>query len=99
MISTVLTKVFGSKHERDVKRLQPQVAAINALEPELQQLSDSQLQARTAELRTRLDQGASLDDVLVPAFATVREAGRRTCATTTCSWSAAWSCTRGRSRR
>jgi preprotein translocase subunit SecA len=77
MISTVLTKVFGSKHERDVKRLQPQVAAINALEPELQQLSDSQLQARTAELRTRLDQGASLDDVLVPAFATVREAGRR----------------------
>ncbi|HVS16714.1 MAG TPA: preprotein translocase subunit SecA [Thermoanaerobaculia bacterium] len=77
MISTALTKVFGSKHERDVKKLQPQVAEINALEPELERLSDAQLQARTAEFKAQLDQGASLDDILVPAFATVREAGKR----------------------
>ncbi len=78
MISKAITKIFGNKHERDLKRLQPLVDGINALEPELETLSDDQLRARTAEARTRLDQGASLDDLLVPAFATVREASRRT---------------------
>jgi preprotein translocase subunit SecA len=77
MIEKVLTKVFGSKHGRDVKRLQPQVAAINALEPELERLSDAALTARTSDLKSQLDQGATLDDLLVPAFATVREAARR----------------------
>ena len=78
MISKTITKVFGSKHDRDLKRLQPLVDGINALEPELEALSDDQLRARTGEARTRLDQGAGLDDLLVPAFATVREASRRT---------------------
>ncbi len=78
MISKAITRVFGSKHDRDLKRLQPLVDAINALEPELESLSDDQLRARTSEARTRLDQGADLDDLLAPAFATVREASRRT---------------------
>ena len=78
MISKTITKVFGSKHDRDLKRLQPLVDAINALEPELESLTDDQLRARTGDARTRLDQGAGLDDLLVPAFATVREASRRT---------------------
>ena len=78
MISKAITKIFGKKHDRDLKRLQPLVDGINALEPELESLSDDQLRARTAEARTRLDQGAGLDDLLVPAFATVREASRRT---------------------
>ena len=77
MISKAITKVFGNKHDRDLKRLQPLVDAINALEPELESLSDDLLRARTGEARTRLDQGAGLDDLLVPAFATVREASRR----------------------
>ncbi len=78
MISKTITKVFGSKHDRDLKRLRPLVDGINALEPELESLTDDQLRARTGEARTRLDQGAGLDDLLVPAFATVREASRRT---------------------
>ncbi len=78
MISKAITRIFGNKHDRDLKRLQPLVDAINALEPELESLSDEQLRARTVEARTRLDQGAGLDDLLVPAFATVREASRRT---------------------
>ena len=78
MISKTITKVFGSKHDRDLKRLQPLVDGINALEPELEALSDDQLRARTGEARSRLEQGAGLDDLLVPAFATVREASRRT---------------------
>ncbi|MCL4839223.1 MAG: preprotein translocase subunit SecA, partial [Thermoanaerobaculia bacterium] len=77
MFDRVLTKIFGTKHERDVKRLQPLVAAINALEPSIRALDDEGLRRRTAELRERVDQGAPLDDLLVPAFATVREAGRR----------------------
>ncbi len=78
MISKTITKVFGSKHDRDLKRLRPLVDGINALEPELEALSDDQLRARTGEARSRLEQGAGLDDLLVPAFATVREASRRT---------------------
>ena len=78
MISKAITRVFGSKHDRDLKRLRPLVDEIGALEGELESLSDDELRARTGEARTRLDQGASLDDLLVPAFATVREASRRT---------------------
>ena len=77
MIDKVLTKVFGSKHERDVKRLLPQVAAINELEPALEKLSDSELTARTHDFKQQVDNGATIDDLLVPAFATVREAARR----------------------
>ena len=77
MLNRAITKVFGSKHERDVKRLQPMVTAINALEPGIQALSDQDLRARTEELRRQLADGKTLDDLLVPAFAVVREAARR----------------------
>jgi preprotein translocase subunit SecA len=77
MLNKALTKVFGSKHARDVKRLQPQVAAINALEPEMRALSDAALRAKTEEFRRQLADGKSLDELLVPAFAVVREASRR----------------------
>jgi len=78
MINKVLTKVFGSQHERDVKKMQPTVAEINALEPEMGALSDEQLRAKTEEFRRQLDDDTPLDDLLVPAFAVVREAARRT---------------------
>ncbi|MGB9835217.1 MAG: preprotein translocase subunit SecA [Candidatus Saccharicenans sp.] len=74
----LLTKIFGTKNERDLKKLQPYVAAINALEPQIQQLTDAQLQAKTAEFKEKLRQGATLDDILVEAFAVVREVARRT---------------------
>jgi len=74
----LLTKIFGTKNERDLKKLQPYVAAINALEPQISQLTDSQLQAKTAEFKEKLRQGATLDDLLVEAFAVVREVARRT---------------------
>lgn len=74
----LLTKIFGTKNERDLKKLQPFVAAINALEPQIQKLSDAALQAKTAEFKEKLRQGATLDDILVEAFAVVREVARRT---------------------
>ena len=77
MLNTLLRKVFGTKHERDVKRLQPNVVAINALEPQLKTLDDAALQAKTAEFRKRLEDGADVDDVLAAAFAVCREAARR----------------------
>src|SRR5436190_8217296 len=77
MIQTLLAKVIGTQNERDLKRLRPLVGEINALEPSIQALSDEQLRAKTAEFRERFAQGATLDDLLVEAFAVVREAGRR----------------------
>src|SRR5918999_1563705 len=72
------TKIFGSANDRKIKVLRPKVDAINALEPEIEQLSDDQVRARTAEFRQQLANGADLEDLLVPAFATVREAAKRT---------------------
>src|SRR6202171_3379143 len=77
MIDAVLAKIFGTQNERDIKAIRPKVVAINALEPELQKLSDIDLAAKTIEFRERLAQGATLDDLLVEAFALVREASRR----------------------
>ena len=77
MIDAVLAKIFGTKHEREVKAIRPLIAAINELEPSVQQLSDEDLAVQTVNFRQQIDQGASLDDLLIPAFATVREAGRR----------------------
>jgi len=77
MLNNALSKIFGTQHERDVKRLQPKVAAINALEPEIKALSDEQLRAKTEEFRRELAAGKTLDDLLIPAFAVVREAARR----------------------
>ncbi len=78
MVFNFLTKVFGSKNERELKQIQPLVDKINALEPEVQALQDEQLKARTTEFRQRLAQGETLDDLLPEAFATVREASMRT---------------------
>ena len=77
MINKILTAIFGSQHERDVKKMQPTVDAVNALEPEIQALSDDELRAKTDEFRGRLEQGETLDDLLPEAFAVAREAGRR----------------------
>lgn len=73
----IARSLFGSANDRQIRALQPQVQAINALEPELEALSDKQLQARTDEFRKQVAEGASLDDLLIPAFATVREASKR----------------------
>src|SRR5471030_1976217 len=77
MIDAFLAKVFGTQNERDIKAMLPTVAAINALEPELRELSDIDLAAKTIEFKEQIAQGATLDDLLIPAFAVVREAGRR----------------------
>ncbi|RWM69248.1 MULTISPECIES: preprotein translocase subunit SecA [Mesorhizobium] len=70
-------KVFGSSNDRRVKSTRPRVEAINAMENEMRALSDAELAARTEKFRQDVANGASLDDLLVPAFATVREAARR----------------------
>src|SRR3954451_20009478 len=78
MFGALARRLFGSANDRYVKSLQPLVDQINELEPELEKLSDEALRARTAEFKTRLVDGAELDDLLVEAFATVREAAKRT---------------------
>jgi preprotein translocase subunit SecA len=78
MIGALARKLFGSSNERRIKSYQPRVDAINALEPELVKLSDEALRARTAVFKKQVADGTSLDDILVPAFATVREAAKRT---------------------
>jgi preprotein translocase subunit SecA len=77
MINALVKSVFGSANDRYVKSLRKIVAQINALEPELQALSDSELQGQTAKLRALIDNGAKLDDIMAEAFATVREASVR----------------------
>jgi preprotein translocase subunit SecA len=77
LVNTILAKVIGTQNERDLKKLRPIVAEINAREAEVQKLTDAQLRGRTTEFRTRLANGETLDDLLPDAFAVVREAGRR----------------------
>ena len=78
MVLAALAKaIFGSANDRQIKRFQPRVAAINALEPELEKLSDDELKARTPQFKAELAAGKKLEDLLVPAFATVREASKR----------------------
>src|SRR5436305_13732050 len=77
MINTILTKIFGSQHEREVKKLLPIVAAINEMEPQVKALSDAELRARTADFKAQVEAGATTDDLLVPAFAVAREAAWR----------------------
>ncbi len=74
----IAKKVFGNANGRYIKRLQPRVKAINALEEDIQKLSDEELRAKTEEFRARLKDGATLDSLLAEAFATVREAAVRT---------------------
>jgi preprotein translocase subunit SecA len=78
MIGVLARKLFGSANERRIKSYRPRVAAINALEKEIEALSDEALRARTDRFKQDLAEGRTLDDILVPAFATVREAAKRT---------------------
>ncbi|MFQ3179508.1 MAG: preprotein translocase subunit SecA [Pseudoalteromonas tetraodonis] len=77
MISNLFTKIFGSRNDRTIKNLRKTVALINALETQLEALSDEDLKAKTAEFRERYDNGQSLSDILPEAFAVVREASKR----------------------
>ncbi|MBM6579732.1 preprotein translocase subunit SecA [Microvirga sp. BT689] len=78
MFGSLAKKIFGSVNDRRLKSYRPKVAAINAMEAELEALSDDQLRARTEDFKALLADGKTLDDILVPAFATVREAAKRT---------------------
>ena len=77
MLTGLLKKVFGSKNDRELKRMGKIVKAINALEVDLEKLTDEELAAKTVEFRQRLDEGANLDQLLPEAFAVVREASKR----------------------
>ena len=72
-----LKSLFGTKHDRDIKKLLPIVNSINALEAQMEKLSDEELKAQTPKFKQRLSEGVSLDDILPEAFATVREASKR----------------------
>ena len=78
MIGKVLKKIFGSKNERELKRLGKLVVGVNAFEPALEKLSDDELANKTAEFRARLQKGETLEQLLPEAFACVREAAKRT---------------------
>src|SRR6202022_765637 len=77
MLGSFAKKIFGSSNDRRLKGYRPRVAAINALEPEVRKLTDAELAARTAAFREEFAAGKTLEELLVPAFATVREAARR----------------------
>ena len=78
MVTKLIRKIVPSKNERELRRIQPIVEAVGALEPKMRAMSDGDLRAQTEKFRQMLDQGASMEDILVEAFATVREAARRT---------------------
>ncbi|MFC2157257.1 preprotein translocase subunit SecA [Acidobacteriota bacterium] len=78
MFKFIIEKIFGTQNERDLKKLQPQITAINEWEPRIQKLNNSELSGKTAEFKQKLENGASLDDILIEAFAVVREAAIRT---------------------
>jgi preprotein translocase subunit SecA len=77
MLAWALKKVFGTSHEREIRRLRPQVEAMNSLEPTIAKLTDAELRAKTAEFKEKLDRGATVDDLLIEGFAVCREAGKR----------------------
>ena len=71
MYKWLIQKIFGTKNERDLRKLQPYVAAISELEPKIQKFTDEQLRAKTAEYKEKLSQGATLEDLLIESFAVV----------------------------
>src|SRR6188508_1519911 len=77
MLNAILTRIVGTKNERELKKIRPVVADIGAFEPQLRKLTDTELTGMTATFRQRLADGQKLDDLLPEAFAVVREAGRR----------------------
>src|SRR5213596_437128 len=78
MFNAIITKILGSKNERDLKTMQPIVARMNEIEPQMQRLSDIELAGITPKFRERLAGGETLDNLLPEAFAAVREAAKRT---------------------
>src|SRR5579872_7192636 len=78
MITQLLSTIFGTANQRELKRIKHLVDAINAFEPSIKNLSDEQLRAKTNEFRQRYQDGETLDDLLPEAFAVVREASART---------------------
>jgi preprotein translocase subunit SecA len=77
LIGDILKRIIGTKHERDIRKLMPIVEAINRLEPQMMKLTDAELRAKTDEFKKRLSAGETLDDLLIEAYAVVREAARR----------------------
>ncbi|MEK7275620.1 MAG: preprotein translocase subunit SecA, partial [Candidatus Desantisbacteria bacterium] len=77
MLDSLLKKLFGTKHDRDVHRLQPIAEEVNSFEPQISVLSDEELRMKTNEFKKRLANGETLEDILTEAFAVVREAGKR----------------------
>ena len=77
MIDTLLAKIFGTKHEREIKKILPLVVAINEREAAVKGLSDAELTAKTQEFKLRIANGEPVDDLMAEAFAVVREAGIR----------------------
>src|SRR5438132_235090 len=77
MLDTIVRRIVGSKNDREIKKIQPVVEQVNALEPRISSLSDEQLQTKTAEFRQRLENGESLEEILPEGFAVVRETGKR----------------------
>lgn len=78
MISYILKKIIGTKNERELRRIQPILQRVNSYEPEISKLTNDQLKGKTAEFKQKLEQGATLDDLLPEAFAVVREVAKRT---------------------
>ena len=74
---SMFSKIFGTHSQREVKRILPLVDKIDSLRPEMQKLTDEELRDKTREYKKRLEEGATLDDLLPEAFATVREAAKR----------------------
>src|SRR6185436_18621280 len=99
MLTWAVKKVFGTSHERAIRRMKPRVDAINLLEDKMKALSDAELRAKTAEFRQKLENGATIDDLLVEAFAVCREASCRTLRMRhyDVQLIGAWCCTRVRS--
>ena len=81
LATTILKAIFGSKAERDVKKVRPYVRKINELEVQYQSLTDDQLKAKTQEFKDRLQNGETTDDIMCEAFAVVKNACRRLCGT------------------
>ena len=77
MFDTALSKVFGTNHDREIKRLRPIVAQVNDFEDRISSLTDAELKAKTAEFKRRIERGETLDDLMPEAFAVCRETGKR----------------------
>ncbi|HXJ42503.1 MAG TPA: hypothetical protein VNH18_24700, partial [Bryobacteraceae bacterium] len=76
MVDALLAKIFGTRNEREIKALRPRIAAINDLEASISQLSDIDLAAKTIDFKERIARGATIDDLLIEAFAVARDAGK-----------------------